>query len=72
MIHIPPTFIIIYTFFSEIVQPLESSLCFAGNFPTDMGLKMDAFKTKVEKTLVFCQLLTASQVNKIIMKIYLP
>ena len=68
------TDIYIITFlFSEITQPLESSMCFAGNFPTDLGLKMDAIKTEGEDTLVRSdvQLPRASQVNKIIMKIYL-
>lgn len=49
-------------------------MCFARNFPADLGLKMDAIKTEGEETLVRSdgQLPTASQVNKIIMKIYLP
>ena len=39
-----------FLFFSEIVEPLESSLSVAGNFWTDLGL--DVIKTEGEETSV--------------------
>ena len=57
-------------FFSEIVEPLESSLSVAGNFLTDLGL--DVIKTEGGETsigLSDVQLPPASQVNGIMIKI---
>ena len=54
------------SFFSEIVEPLESSLSVAGNFLTDLGL--DVIKTEGEETSVDLsdvQLPPASQVIRI-------
>ena len=54
------------SFFSEIVEPLESSLSVAGNFLTDLGL--DVIKTEGEETSVGrsdVQLPPASQVIRI-------
>ena len=55
-----------FLFFSEIVEPLESSLSVAGNFWTDLGL--DVIKTEGEETSVDLsdvQLPPASQVIRI-------
>ena len=52
--------------FSEIVEPLESSLAVAGNFLTDLGL--DVIKTEGEETstgLSDVQLPPASEVIRI-------
>ena len=54
------------SFFSEIVEPLESSLSVPGNFLTDLGL--DVIKTEGEETsigLSDVQLPPASQVIRI-------
>ena len=54
-----------FLFFSEIVEPLESSLSVAGNFLADLGL--DVIKTEGEETsidLSDVQLPPASQVNR--------
>ena len=61
---------VIFPFFSEIVEPLASSLSVAGNFLTDLGL--DVIKTEGEETSVGLSdvlLPPASQVNRIILKI---
>ena len=58
------------SFFSEIVEPLESSLSVAGNFLNNLGL--DVIITEGEETSVALsdvQLPPASQVNRIIIKI---
>ena len=55
-----------FLFFSEIVEPLESSFSVAGNFWTDLGL--DVIKTEGEETSVDLsdvQLPPASQVIRI-------